>query len=97
MRLSWVFKNASPTVAPRPITSPVLFISGPSTGSTQKRSKGKTGALTAYPRGAGSSGTFSSFKDFPAMTHAPTLAQGTPVALLTKGTVREARGFTSNT
>ena len=31
------------------------------------------------------------------MTLAATLARGTPVALLTKGVVREARGFTSST
>ncbi len=33
----------------------------------------------------------------PAMIRAATLARGTPVALLTKGVVREARGFTSST
>ena len=33
----------------------------------------------------------------PAMTRAPILATGTPVALATNGTVREARGFTSST
>jgi len=33
----------------------------------------------------------------PAMTRAPILATATPVALATKGTVREARGFTSRT
>jgi hypothetical protein len=33
----------------------------------------------------------------PAMQRAATLASGTPVALDTKGTVREARGFTSST
>ncbi len=31
------------------------------------------------------------------MTLAASLASGTPMALLTKGTVREARGFTSST
>ena len=31
------------------------------------------------------------------MTAVATLAQGTPVALLTNGTVRDARGFTSST
>ena len=31
------------------------------------------------------------------MTRAAILARGTPVALLTKGAVREARGFTSST
>ena len=33
----------------------------------------------------------------PAITRAPIFATGTPVALATKGTVREARGFTSST
>ena len=33
----------------------------------------------------------------PAITRAPILATGTPVALATKGTVREARGLTSST
>ena len=31
------------------------------------------------------------------MTRAPILATGTPVALATNGTVRDARGFTSST
>ena len=31
------------------------------------------------------------------MTRAPIFATGTPVALATNGTVREARGFTSST
>ncbi|MNV93875.1 hypothetical protein D3C71_1886110 [compost metagenome] len=34
---------------------------------------------------------------WPAMQRAATLASWMPVALLTKGTVREARGFTSST
>ena len=29
------------------------------------------------------------------MTRAPSFAKGTPIALLTKGTVRDARGLTS--
>ena len=32
----------------------------------------------------------------PAITRAATFASGTPVALLTNGTVRDARGFTSS-
>ena len=36
-----------------------------------------------------------SFNLAPAITRAPNLAKGTPIALLTNGIVREARGFTS--
>ena len=39
----------------------------------------------------------SSASDWPAITLAAILASGTPVALLTKGTVRLARGLTSST
>ena len=96
---SCVLANASPTVRPRPISSPVLFISGPSTGSAFSRSNGKAGAFTATPpySTGGSSGTLSSSSESPAIAQAPTLAQGTPVALLTNGTVRDALGFTSST
>ena len=38
-----------------------------------------------------------SFKDFPSMTFVASFASGTPMALLTNGMVREARGFTSRT
>jgi hypothetical protein len=37
------------------------------------------------------------YRDFPTMQRAAILASGTPVALPTKGTVREALGFTSST
>ena len=45
--------------------------------------------LAALPR--------NSSKVAPAITRAPTLASGTPVALLTNGIVRLARGFASST
>ena len=35
--------------------------------------------------------------ELPSAIRAAALAKGTPVALLTKGTVREARGFASST
>ena len=79
------------------MTSPVERISGPSSTSTPgKRLKGKTASFTA---------TCASFFCFslklarlsPAMTRAAILATGMPMTLATKGTVREARGFTSRT
>ena len=90
--------KASPKLAPTPITSPVDFISGPSTGSTPgKRRKGKTGALTNTPGTAGSSVKPSSSRVAPAITRAARPASGTPTALAMNGTVREARGFASRT
>ena len=83
--------------AAMPITSPVLFISGPSTESTPaKRAKGSTASLTlTWP--AGGSGRSRSASFSPSISRAATLASGTPVALETKGTVREARGLASIT
>ena len=81
----------------RPITSPVERISGPSTVSTPgKRANGKTASFTATwspawslrPKPASGS---------PAMTLAAMAAIGAAIALATNGTVREARGLTSNT
>ncbi len=81
-----------------PITSPVDFISGPSKISTPgKRSKGKTDSLIAMCVISFSDVNPSSFKLLPSITLVASLAKGIPVALLTKGTVREARGLTSNT
>ncbi len=79
------------------MTSPVDFISGPSMRSTPgKRAKGNTASFTATclrfcrfnPTSASPA---------PAITLAAILLTGTPVALATNGTVREARGFTSST
>ncbi len=80
------------------MTSPVDFISGPSTGSTpRKRAKGMTASFTetCFGLGVAKSPCFAS--EIPAMASAAFLAKGTPVALPTKGTVRLARGFTSRT
>ncbi len=79
-----------------PMTSPVDFISGPrSTSTPGKRLKGNTASLTAMCRGWRRSVKPSSFRVLPSITFVASLARGTPMALLTKGTVREARGFTS--
>ena len=64
----------------------------------EKAVEGENGFLdgpviaTRFPVVKPSSASF-----LPAMTLAASLARGTPMALLTKGTVREARGLTSRT
>ena len=81
-----------------PITSPVDFISGPSTGSTPgKRRNGKTGALTNLPGTAGSSVKPISARVRPAITWQAKSTSGSPTALAMNGTVRDARGLTSRT
>ena len=58
---------------------------------------GRTDSLTlTYSRAKGS-GNVNAFNFFPAMIWDATLASGIPVALLTNGTIREARGLTSRT
>ena len=59
--------------------------------------KGKTASLTARWATSRSSAKPSSRSEAPSMTLVASLARGTPMALETKGTVREARGFTSRT
>ena len=81
---------------PVPITSPVDFISGPRIGSASGNfANGNTDSFTAKNFGTRSIVRPSSFSLLPAMTRAAIFASGTPVALETNGTVREARGFTS--
>ncbi len=95
-----------------PMTSPVERISGPRTVSTtvpdavRNRLNGSTASLMATGEVAGwwepsRSGSTprsrSEAIDSPAMTCAAALASGTPVALATNGTVREARGLASST
>ena len=58
---------------------------------------GKTGDLMQNLFTERSLGRSKSESFRPAITSAAILAIGTPVALETKGTVRDARGFTSNT
>ena len=79
------------------MTSPVDFISGPSTESAPaKRAKGSTASLTlTCPAGAG--GISWSARRSPSISRQAILASGAPVALETKGTVREARGLASIT
>ena len=90
--------KAVPNVGAPPITSPVLFISGPRIVSTPgKRTNGKTGVLTNTPVTSRSATSPSSASDLPVISRAATFASGTPVALDRYGTVREARGFTSST
>ena len=92
------FTKASPKLLPTPITSPVDFISGPSMVSTPGNlTKGNTASLTLKYGGVTSSKIPCASSDWPTMHRAATLANWMPVALLTKGTVREARGLTSRT
>ena len=80
------------------MTSPVERISGPRMMSTPwNLLKGKTDSLTAQYFGHSSAVKPTSWRLLPAMTFAANLASGRPIALLTKGTVREARGLTSRT
>ena len=81
------------------MTSPVDFISGPRIVSTPgNRANGNTGDFTQYwfdlqfGREVRTRAAF-----FPTISFAAIFASGTPVALLTNGTVRDARGFTSST
>ncbi len=90
--------KAIPKLSASPITSPVERISGPRMVSTPGSFvKGKTASFTATPGSGRSSGTPNSSRVRPAITAAASLARDTPVALLTNGTVRDARGLTSST
>ena len=95
---NWLLAKATPTLWSMPITSPVDFISGPRIMSTPGNFlKGKTDSLTDTCFTSGSSVRPSSSRLFPIMTFVASFARGTPVALLTKGTVLDALGFTSST
>ena len=79
-----------------PMTSPVDFISGPSSVSTPANLlNGSTDSLTETCVGTISSVKPISSSFRPTITRAASFARDTPMALLTKGTVRDARGFTS--
>ncbi len=94
----WDFANASPNSLSMPITSPVDFISGPRMGSTPGNLlKGNTDSFTATWVMSTSFSIPSSLSFFPTITFDAIFAHGTPVALETNGTVREALGFTSST
>ena len=80
------------------MTSPVDFISGPSSVSTPgNRTNGNTGVLTKNPETSRSSVRPCSAGVLPIISRAATFASGTPVAFDRYGTVRDARGFTSST
>ena len=90
--------KAAPKLPSMPITSPVDFISGPSTVSTPGNlMNGNTASLTLTCAGRTSAMKPCASSERPTMQRAPILASGTPIALLTNGTVRLARGFTSRT
>ena len=96
------FVKARPVVMSIPMTSPVDRISGPSTGSASGNlSNGSTASLTATWSPATRSRSSPSARNpanvAPIITRLATLASGTPVALATNGTVREARGLASIT
>ena len=107
------FANAGPNDASMPITSPVDFISGPSSGSiprpagVRNRLNGSTASLTAIGASTGcsppspSAGSSPSARrsaiEAPSMIRAAALASGTAVAFETNGTVRDARGLASST
>ena len=109
----WALANAVPKSASKPITSPVDFISGPSTVSTcapsgvRNRLNGITASLTAIGASAGRSppsplaGSTPAVRRSaivsPSITRAAALASGVAVALDTNGTVRLARGLASRT
>ncbi len=81
-----------------PITSPVLFISGPSMMSMPGNFvNGKTASFTQKCVGTISWVKPRSDSLCPAMIFAASFGSGTPIALETKGAVREARGLTSST
>ena len=80
-----------------PMTSPVERISGPRMVSTPSNfTNGNTTSLTETWRGS-ISVMPSSASVLPAITFAAIFASGLPIALLTNGTVRDARGLTSST
>src|SRR6266481_7156392 len=102
--LNWALPNASPKFSPTPITSPVERISGPSAGSTPGNLlNGNTGDFTKHcgtvrtPDAGAPVICAKSLSFLPSIRPTAILGNGTPVALLTYGTVREARGFTSRT
>lgn len=78
------------------LTSPVDFISGPSSVSAPANfSNGSTASLTATCLSTGSFSNPISFRVIPDISSDAYAASGWPTALATKGTVREARGLAS--
>src|ERR1700704_4309503 len=94
------FSSAAPRSTSMPITSPVDFISGPSTVSTSvSLTVENTGAFTATSGRGGTSPVDqpSDASVWPRMTRTASSTIGTPLTLLRNGTVRDARGLTSMT
>ena len=102
------FANATPNVSSMPMTSPVDFISGPSTVSTPwKRLNGSTASFTATGAPAGTFAASPTAGSMPlerrsaivspSAMRAAAFASCTAVALATNGTVRLARGLASST
>src|SRR6185437_8061967 len=90
------FAQAMPRSASSPMTSPVERISGDSRMSWPwKRLNGNTDSFTVQYFGQTSLVKPNSLSVLPAITFAASFANGKQMALLTNGTVREARGFTS--
>ena len=80
------------------MTSPVDFISGPRMVSTPGNLiNGKTASFTEKNFGTISFVTFCDLRLEPIIARAAILANCSPHALETKGTVRDALGFTSKT
>ena len=95
---AWALPKAVGKSRAMPITSPVDFISGPSSASEPwKRWNGSTTSLTLTWPPLGSRGRSWSASRSPRISRQATFASGTPIAFETNGTVRDARGFASIT
>ena len=89
----WLLAKARGKSASMPMTSPVLaHLRAEDDVHAGELAEGEDDFLDGDVGGSGGSVMPSSASDFPAMTLAAILAQGTPVALPTKGTVRERGG-----
>src|SRR2546428_526828 len=96
------FQSAGANVRSTPITSPVLFISGPRYVSTSRSfAMENTGALRATSDPWGQSPSARAYPSAasvdPRATATARETSGTPVTFVRNGTVRLARGFTSRT
>ena len=90
--------NAAGKSSAMPITSPVDFISGPSSASVPwSRWNGQHRLLDAHVRAAALARQVLGRKRSPRISRQATFASGTPIAFDTNGTVRDARGFASIT
>src|SRR5262249_27569588 len=90
-------RYASTAVSAPAITSPVERISGPRVAAPGKRSAGNTASFAQARVGTAFSARFSWLSRSPSSSRTECSTSGTPVALATNGTVRDARGFASRT